>query len=111
MVFKNKIKKNEVFDYPVFSHKDLSWTATFDKSEVKDFIAQKFDYLFCLSIAPSPILIDILLNSKANCRAGLQTRDNEPLFDLMVYSRKKDISPGEIGEQIIALVKMMKDLT
>ena len=45
LVFKDKIKKNEVFDYPTFSHKDLSWTATFDKSEVKDFIAQKFDLL------------------------------------------------------------------
>ena len=28
LVFKNKIKKNEVFDYPVFSHKDLSWRGT-----------------------------------------------------------------------------------
>jgi len=45
LVFKNKIKKNEEFDYPVFSNKDLSWTATFDKSEVKDFIARKFDLL------------------------------------------------------------------
>ncbi|RZJ63306.1 MAG: hypothetical protein EOO50_17165, partial [Flavobacterium sp.] len=24
LVFKNRIKKNEIFDYPVFSHKDLS---------------------------------------------------------------------------------------
>jgi UDP-N-acetyl-D-mannosaminuronate dehydrogenase len=45
LVFKDKIKKSERFDYPVFSNRDLSWTATFDKSEVKDFIAQKFDLL------------------------------------------------------------------
>ena len=31
LVFKDKIKKNEVFDYPVFSHKDLSWHGTVAK--------------------------------------------------------------------------------
>jgi len=45
LVFKNKIKKNEVFDYPVFSHKDLSWHGTVDKKEVKEFIAEPFDLL------------------------------------------------------------------
>ena len=39
LVFKDKIKKNEVFDYPVFSHRDLSWTGTVDKKEVNDLIA------------------------------------------------------------------------
>jgi nitrogenase subunit NifH len=45
LVYKDKIKKNEVFDYPIFSHKDLSWHGTVDKNEVKEFIAEPFDLL------------------------------------------------------------------
>ncbi len=45
LVFKNKIKKNDVFDYATFSHKDLSWHGTVDKKEVKAFIAEPFDLL------------------------------------------------------------------
>ena len=45
LVYKDKIKKNDVFDYPVFSHKDLSWHATIEKKEVKEFIKEPFDLL------------------------------------------------------------------
>jgi hypothetical protein len=54
LVFKDKIKKNETFDYPVFSNKDLSWTATFDKSEVKEFIAQNLTCYSIITIPKSP---------------------------------------------------------
>lgn len=96
------------FNFEQFTLKEISFTGKYLNPNIQHFTAQNFDYLFCLSIAPTPILINILLNSKANCRAGLQTRNNEPLLDLMVYSTKKDITPGEIGEQIIALVKKIK---
>jgi hypothetical protein len=45
LVFKDKIKKNEQFDYPTFSYKDLSWHGTVDKNEVKEFIAEPFYFL------------------------------------------------------------------
>ena len=45
LVFKDKIKKNETFDYPIFSHKDLSWRATVDKKEIKEFVKEPFDLL------------------------------------------------------------------
>ena len=45
LVFKDRIKKNETFDYPVFSHKDIKWTAAIDNPEIKSFILTEFDLL------------------------------------------------------------------
>ena len=77
LVFKDKIKKNEVFDYPVFSHKDLSWTATFDKSEVKDFIAQKFDLLINYYDIEKSALLLVSNHSKATFKVGFSSIDKK----------------------------------
>ncbi|MFY7739946.1 MAG: DUF6913 domain-containing protein, partial [Flavobacterium sp.] len=45
LVFKNKVKKNEIFDYNVFTYKNINWNATFDSKEVNDFINDDFDLL------------------------------------------------------------------
>jgi hypothetical protein len=77
LVFKNKIKKNERFDYPVFSNKDLSWTATFDKSEVKDFIAQKFDLLINYYDTEKSALLLVSNQSKAIFKVGFSSIDKK----------------------------------
>ena len=77
LVFKDKIKKNELFDYPTFSHKDLSWTATFDKSEVKDFIAQKFDLLINYYDTEKSALLLVSNQSKASFKVGFSSIDKK----------------------------------
>jgi hypothetical protein len=77
LVFKDKIKKNEVFDFPVFSHKDLSWKATFDKSEVKDFIAQKFDLLINYYDIEKSALLLVSNHSKASFKVGFSSIDKK----------------------------------
>jgi hypothetical protein len=77
LVFKDKIKKNEQFDYPVFSNKDLSWTATFDKSEVKEFIAQKFDLLLNYYDTEKPALLLVSNQSKAAFKVGFASIDKK----------------------------------
>jgi hypothetical protein len=77
LVFKNKIKKNEQFDYPVFSHKDLSWTATFDKSEVKDFIARRFDLLINYYDTEKAALLLVSNQSKATFKVGFASIDKK----------------------------------
>ncbi len=83
LVFKNKIKKNEQFDYPAFSQKDLSWTATFDNSEVKDFIAQKFDLLINYYDTEKPGLLIVSNLSKAKFKVGFSAVDKK-LNHLMI---------------------------
>jgi len=77
LVFKNKTKKNETFDYPVFSHKDLSWAATFDKSEVKDFIATKFDLLINYYDTEKAALLLVTNLSKAKFKVGFSSIDKK----------------------------------
>jgi hypothetical protein len=77
LVFKNKIKKNELFEYPVFSNKDLSWTATFDKSEVKDFVARPFDLLINYYDTEKPALLLVSNQSKATFKVGFASIDKK----------------------------------
>jgi len=77
LVFKDKIKKNETFDYPVFSHKDLSWTATFEKSEVKDFISHRFDLLINYYDTEKSALLLVSNQSKAIFKVGFASIDKK----------------------------------
>jgi hypothetical protein len=75
LVFKDKIKKNEVFDYPVFSRKDFSWTAAIDKPQVKDFIAKDFDLLINYYDTEKAPLLLVSHLSKAGFKVGFAAVD------------------------------------
>ena len=75
LVYKDKIKKNEVFDYPIFSHKDLSWHGTVDKKEVKDFIKEPFDLLINYYDTEKVALLLISHLSKASFKVGFASID------------------------------------
>lgn len=77
LVFKNTIRKNENFEYPVFSNRDLSWAATFDKSDVKDFIANKFDLLINYYDTEKSALLIVSNLSKANFKVGFSSVDKK----------------------------------
>jgi len=75
LVFKDKIKKNESFDYPMFSRKDFSWTATIDKPEVVDFITKPFDLLINYYDTEKSALLLVSHLSKAHFKVGFSTVD------------------------------------
>jgi len=89
LVFKDKIKNKETFDYPVFSHKDLSWRATFDKSEVKDFVAQKFDLLINYYDTEKAALLLVSHQSKATFKVGFASIDKK-LNNLMINTHAEN---------------------
>jgi hypothetical protein len=76
-VFKNTIKKSERFDYPVFTHRDLSWRATFDKSEVRDFIAKEFDLLINYYDTEKSALLIVSNLSSATFKVGFASVDKK----------------------------------
>src|SRR4051812_12508590 len=43
LVYKDKVKKNDVFDYPVFTLKDINWDGSIQNSDVTDFNERHFD--------------------------------------------------------------------
>ena len=76
IVFKDKIKKNEVFDFPVFSFKDLTWIATIDNPQVNDFVKQPFDLLINYYDTEKTALLLASHLSKANFKVGFSLIDN-----------------------------------
>ncbi|WP_264521493.1 DUF6913 domain-containing protein [Flavobacterium sp. N1994] len=75
LVYKDKIKKNETFDYPVFSNKDLSWRGTVDKKEVKEFVKQPFDLLINYYDTEKVALLLVSHLSKASFKVGFSAVD------------------------------------
>lgn len=75
LVFKDNIKKNESFDYPTFSYKDLSWHGTVDKKEVEDFIAEPFDLLINYYDTEKVALLLVSNLSKAIFKVGFASID------------------------------------
>jgi hypothetical protein len=75
LVFKNKLKKNETFDYPVFSYKNLRWTGSIDGQQFKNFINSDFDLLISYyDIEKAPLLLTTHL-SIASFKVGFSSID------------------------------------
>ncbi len=75
-VFKDLVKKNETFDYPVFTHKDISWNGVFEKKQVNDFIISKFDLLISYYDTEKAALMLLTHLSKADFKVGFSSVDN-----------------------------------
>ncbi len=75
LVFKDKIKKNEIFDYPIFIQNDLSWRGTIDKKNVKDFVNEPFDLLINYYDTEKVALILVSHLSKASFKVGFASID------------------------------------
>lgn len=76
LVFRDKIKKNETFDYSVFSYKDISWSGTFEKAEVNQFVNNNFDLLINYYDTENAALILATNLSKASFKVGFASVDN-----------------------------------
>ncbi len=77
LVYKNKIKKSDAFDYPVFTPRDLSWRATFEKSEVRDFADREFDLLINYYDIERPALLIVSNLSRACFKVGFASVDKK----------------------------------
>lgn len=77
LVFRNKPKKNESFDYPVFSGGDLSWRATFSNSVVRSFAERDFDLLINYYDTEKSALLIVSNLSAAKFRVGFASVDKK----------------------------------
>jgi hypothetical protein len=75
IVFKNKVKKKETFDYTVFTYKNINWNATFDSSEVTNFINYDFDLLISYYDLEKAPLLMITNRSKSKFKVGFASID------------------------------------
>lgn len=89
LVYKNKIKKNEVFQTPTFSAKDMSWKGDFSPNFINEFIATDFDLLISYyDIEKTPLLL-VTNSSKALFKVGFSTVDKR-LNHLMINTNAEN---------------------
>lgn len=89
LVFKNKIKKNETFSYPIFTYKDISWNGGFSTKDVQQFVNQKFDLLISYYDTEKAALLSTTNQSKANFKVGFSTIDKR-LNHLMITTNAEN---------------------
>jgi hypothetical protein len=75
LVYKDKIKKNDVFDCPNFSLKNCNWIGDIDGVEVNDFVNRKFDLLISYYDIEKAALLNVTQRTKANFKVGFSTID------------------------------------
>ena len=75
LVFKDKVKKSDVFDCTFFSQNDLSWHGTIDKKEVNEFIDESFDLLINYYDTEKAALLLVSHLSKASFKVGFASID------------------------------------
>ena len=83
VVYRDKIKKDEVYSQPTFSIKDLNWKAEIINPTLTDFVNDKFDLLISYYDEEKAILLNITNNSKALFKVGFSSIDKR-LNHLMI---------------------------
>lgn len=107
LVFRDKIKKNEVFEYPIFCNNDMSWSATIDKQEVVSFVATEFDLLInYYDVEKVPLLL-VSHQSKAKFKVGFSAIDKRlNHFMIDVNAENQEVFMEELVKYLKILNKI-----
>ncbi len=89
IVYKDKLKKNEVYTQPTFSIKHLDWKAEIANLAINDFINEKFNLLISYYDVEKAILLMITHNSKAQFKVGFSSVDKR-LNHLMINTNAEN---------------------
>ena len=89
LVYRDKIKKNEVFNQPTFTSKDMGWNGEFSATFVKEFIETPFDMLVSYyDLEKTPLLL-VTHHSRALFKAGFSSVDKR-LHHLMINTNAEN---------------------
>ena len=89
LVFKDKINKNNVFNYPTFNNKQINLSGKFTENVIIDFIQEKFDLLISYYDAEKISLLLITNRSKASFKVGFSSIDKR-CNNLMITTNTKN---------------------
>ena len=81
-----KKKENHEFLFDFFTVKDLNFWGSFTSEKVAHFAARPFDYLLYIDIESNPFIRNILAMSKAKCRIGKFSEENEAFCEMMIQT-------------------------
>ncbi len=106
-VFKNNVKKNESFNYPVFSHKNINWNGTFDDKELNAFEATPFDLLISYYDTEKAALLLFTHLSKASFKVGFSNIDSR-LNHFMINTKAENYKV--FVDELFKYLKILKKI-
>ncbi len=77
-------KENYEFMFDFFTVKDLNFWGRINSAPALKFSETPFDYLFYIDREPNPMALYLLAASKARCRVGRFTENENPYFEMMI---------------------------
>ena len=89
IVYRDKIKKNEVYSQPTFSLKHLNWNSQITNPEINEFINEKFDVLVSYYDMEKAFLLKLTQSSKARFKVGFSSVDKR-LNHLMINTNAEN---------------------
>jgi hypothetical protein len=89
IVYRDKIKKNEIYTQPTFGAKELNWNGSITNVIINDFVKEKFDLLISYYDVEKAILMLITQNSKAQFKVGFSSIDKR-LNHLMINTNAEN---------------------
>lgn len=102
--FLPKQKDNYEFKFDFFTIKDLSFWGKVNSPDADKFMEIPFDYLYCIDNASNPLIMHLLAKSKARCRIGKFSKEDQPFFELMIEQN------GSVKNLIESMYKYSKQL-
>lgn len=77
-------KENYEFKFDFFTINDLSFWGKINSAHAQKFSETPFDYLFYIDKQPNPLAQYLLATSKARCRVGRFTENDESFYEMMI---------------------------
>ena len=102
--FLPKHKDNYEFMFDFFTVKDLTFWGKVESRDADKFIETPFDYLYCIDKNSNPLILHVLARSKARCRIGKFSQQDNPFFELMIEQN------GSVNNLIESMYKYTKQL-
>ena len=89
LVYRDKLKKNELYSQPTFGANHLNWNLKINNLEVNDFINEKFNLLISYFDVEKAVLLKITHDSKAEFKVGFSSIDKR-LNHLMINTNAEN---------------------
>lgn len=89
LVYRDKLKRDEVYSQPTFGAKHLNWNVKINNIEVKDFINENFDLLISYYDVEKAGLLKVTHDAKAQFKVGFSSIDKR-LNHLMINTNAEN---------------------
>ncbi|WP_396169911.1 DUF6913 domain-containing protein [Flavobacterium sp.] len=89
LVYRDKLKKNEVYSLPTFGTKHLNWNAQITEPSVREFIKERFDLMISYYDVEKAFLLKVTNSSRAQFKVGFSSVDKR-LNHLMISTNAEN---------------------